>query len=56
MTGVPTRFCLSYGMADCKDGHNAEGLLREASKRAGGRGVPAESAPDAPSSYAQARR
>ena len=55
MTGALTRFCLAYEMTDCRDGHNAEELLQEAKKKAGGR-VPAESASDAPSSYAQARR
>ena len=27
MAGILARLCLSYGMAGCKDGHNAEGLL-----------------------------
>ncbi len=51
-TDYDTRFLLALEVADCKDGHNAENLLKTAAVRAGKK--PTEFVSDALPSYAQA--
>ena len=51
-TDYDTRFLLAWEVANCKDGHNAENLLKAAAARAGKK--PTEFVSDALPSYAQA--
>ena len=50
--GIKTRFCISWEVADRKDGHNASALLKQAKNRANK--IPAEFVTDGLPSYSQA--